>query len=557
MKLPSDNPKNFIMQLRETLSASMPQREKDCQTWDSLFYAGATVGDHNPAIANIITSRIRTQAGNLFSPDNLTYRLEYDATVSDEHTLDLGSAAASYVSRELRDADADLEFGDGVELALRHGSAFGQLDWNGRALATDIIPQACFGVLNERAKGLYEQGQDAIMVRYATPIESFRAWLTKFKRTENIREAFDQESKDGQVRWADMNEGTRVVLGLNQPIGSSSSINDAGFVNLLPRMPYIPNASMAGRQVQIDAIWLHDTEREEWATVYVIDGNDTIGTDIWRNFLGVKGRHPYFQICPHPVKGYIFGRSSIADIAEQQNFIRKHSAGMDYILSMQEDPARVGFGATNTAEIYKQALRSPGGWVQESGPNAKVQSFAPEMPQNLIPALELVGSYASDAANQPPVVQGRGDQGVRAGGHAETLMTAASARERRAATRTVRQCGDMGHLAMEILKVKSAEELGDKAGKTFLLENVPEGYHVLCNGYTASPLFAAEHRAILNDLLKAGAIGPEEYLDGLNPQGHDMLRTALRRREEQQAKIIQSLPPEERVKLFTHSGRRR
>ena len=74
MKLPSENPRGFILQLRETLSGSMGQREKDAQNWRALFYAGATIDQDRPAIANIITSRIRTQAGNLFSPYNLTIR---------------------------------------------------------------------------------------------------------------------------------------------------------------------------------------------------------------------------------------------------------------------------------------------------------------------------------------------------------------------------------------------------------------------------------------------------------------------------------------------------
>ena len=551
MILPTQNPRNFVMEIRETLLRSMQQREKDVMNWRALFYAGATIDQDAPAIANIITSRIRTQAGNLFSPDNLTFRLEFDPNFPIE-ILQWASAIGSDLSRKLRAADADLEFGDAVEAALIDGSCFGQLDWDGEQFACDTIMHPAVGVLNERAKGLHEAGQDAILVRYAMPIEALKVWLRKFKRAENVADVFDSKQQDAARDWNEMGESTRVVLGLNQPIGSASP-SQAGFVNLLPRMPHVPSAGMAGREVTIDAIWLKDTKRDDWATVYVIDGNETIGTDIWRNCLGVKGCHPYFLINPFPVKGNIFGHSMVAFLAEQQNFLRKHSAGMDHIMDMREDPAHVGFSAIQTSETYRQALRSPGGWVTETGPGAKVQPFAPEFPSELIPALELVANYASDAANQPPVSQGRGESGVRAGAHAETLLTAASARERRPAHRTVRQCGDMGHLALEILKVKCAEELPGNI--TF--DTLPEGYHVLCNGYTASPLFAMEHRAILNDMLRAGAIGPEEYLHGLNPQGLDMMLAALKNREQQQAELVRSLPPEERVKLIAKGGRKR
>ncbi len=552
MKLPTENPRNFILEMRQSLMGSMAQRAKDCQNWDSLYYAGATMDKSTPAIANIINSRINTQAGNLFSPDNLTFRLEYELETS-EATLLQAAQAASFLSRELRDADADLEFSDGVHLALRHGSAFGQLTWDSEDFACDIIQQSAVGVLNEKAKSLYDQ--PAFMVSYTTPAEEFARVVLKFRGGADIASAFD--NRDGDAA-SEMNDATRLVLGLNQPI-SSSSTGQAGYINLLPRPPYIPAANSRGRQVAVDAIWLRRDDGR-WATVYVIEGNETIGTDRWRNFMAMSPtgdenkelakRHPYFYICPNPVKGSFFGRSSIADLAEPQGFIRRHLEDIDHILNMQADPAHIGFGAIQTGETYRQALRSPGGWVTETGPNAKVQAQIPEMPPNALGYIEAAAGWASDAANAPPVVQGRGEKGVRAGAHADTLMTAASARERRPALRTVRQCGDMGDLAHEILRIKSAVSLPDGQGGTFLLDSLPSGYHIYCNGHTASPMFAAEYRGMIIELMQAGSIGPEEALDMLNPSGHDMLRNALKKREAQQAKLVESLPPDERVKLL-------
>lgn len=560
MKLPTKEPRNFVLNMRQSLMGSMGQRARDCANWDSIFYAGSSVDNDRPAILNIVASRIRARANNLWSPDNVTWRLEYELGMADP-ILQQAAQAGSYVSRELRDADADLEFGDSVELALRHGSAFLQLVWDGADLCADVIQMSSCGVMNEKAKGLYGKDQGAFMFSYSVPAEQFAEIVLKFSGGGSIAKAFD--NRDGDAA-AEMNDVTRLVLGLNQPIGSPSG-SQAGFINLLPRVPYIPSANSLGRQVSVDAIWLQ-REDGRWATVYVIEGNETIGTDVWRNFMAVgesgeenpelAKRHPYVYICPDPTKGQMFGRSGIADIAEAQAFIRKHGLGLDHILDMQEDPAHIGYGAIQTAETYRQALRSPGGWVTESGPNAKVQPQIPEMPPNLIPALELVTEGASDAANAPPVVQGRGERGVRAGAHADTLVTTASARERRAAIRTIRQAGDMGDLAIEILRVKEAAEIDDGNGGKFLLESLPSGYHVYCNGHTASPLFAGEYNAMVDELLKAGSIGPEEYLELRNPAGYDMLRNALRKREAAQQKQLQSLPPEDRVKLLSHSGKR-
>lgn len=544
--------------MRQSLMGSMGQRQKDCQNWDSLYWAGATTDKNNPAIANIVTSLINIQAGNLFSPDNLTFRIEYELDMPDP-ILQQAARAGSFLSRELRDADADLEFGDAVLLGLRHGSAFGQLTYDGDGLTCDVIPMSSVGVLNETAKGLYGKEQPAFMVSYTVPNEQFSEMVLKFRGTADIASGFDKRDGDDANS---MNEATKVVLGLNQPIGSSSG-SQAGFINLLPRPPYIPSANSRGRHVSVDAIWLQKDDGT-WATVYVIEGNETIGTDQWRNFMAIDKngnqnselakRHPYFYVCPNPVKGAIFGRSSIADIAEAQNFIRRHTADADHILDMQADPAHIGFGAINSAEIYKQQLRSPGGWVTESGPNAKVQAQIPAMPTQLLESIELAMQWGSQAANKPPVVQGRGEHGVRAGAHAESLMTAASAGERRPALRVVRQAGDMGDLALEILRIKDATALSDGAGGSFTLETLPDDFHVYCNGHTASPLFAAEYHGMIDQLLRAGSIGPEEYLELNNPAGYDTLRNALKKKEVAQAKMLESLPPAEKIKVI--SGQR-
>ncbi len=546
MKLPTESPRNFILDMRQSLMGSMSQRQKDCQNWDSLYYTGATMDKNTPAIANIVTQLINTEAGNLFSPDNLTFRIEYELDM-DESVLLQAARAGSFLSRELRDADADLEFSDAVLLALRHGSAFGQLTWNGEEFCADVIPMSAVGVLNETAKGLYGKEQPAFMVSYTVPTEQFSEMVLKFRGTSDIASGFDKREGD---QSPEMNEATKVVLGLNQPIGSAS-VSQAGFINLLPRPPYIPSSNSKGRHVAVDAIWLQ-REDGRWATVYVIEGNDTIGTDQWRNFMAIDKngnenielakRHPYFYVCPNPVKGSIFGRSSIADIAESQSFIRRHTDVLDHILTMQGDPAHIGFGAIQPSEIYQQQLRSPGGWVTETGPNAKVQAQVPAMPPELLQAIEIAASWGATAANKPPVVQGRGEHGVRAGAHADTLMNAASAGERRPALRAVRQCGDMGDLALDILRIKDATSLADGAGGTFLLESMPDGFHVYCNGHTASPIFAAEYNAMVDELMRAGSIGPEEYLDLRNPAGHDMLRNALKKREAQQAKFMQEHP---------------
>ncbi|MDE2107347.1 MAG: hypothetical protein KGL39_59675, partial [Patescibacteria group bacterium] len=85
----------------------------------------------------------------------------------------------------------------------------------------------------------------------------------------------------------------------------------------------------------------------------------------------------------------------------------------------------------------------------------------------------------------------------------------------------------------------------------FTAESLPNGFHVYCNGFTASPMFAAEYLNKINELVRVGAIGPEQVLDLINIEGYDLLRNALEKREAAQAKFLQE-HPEVVTKMASH-----
>lgn len=532
MRLPYENPREFVLNLRETLTASMQNRARECAYWDAQFYAGAPPDVLDPAILNVSKGALLTRVGNLFSPDNLSFRIEYDAG-TDDPTLQMAARAASFISREVRDAEQDLDFGDGVELALRHGSAFHQLEWDGESLVGDTIPMYACGVGDEQAKDLH--AQDAFLFRYSVPAESLRAWL------QRIGSAIAVPGNASDGGDAHESEIDRVVFGMVQPIGNNSP-GQAGFVNLLPRRPQQPPTTSVLRQAEVDAIWIWNDAKQDYASVFVIDGREVVGADRWRNFFGIKGEHPYTLICPDRVKNYIFGRSSLADVCETQTFVRKRVQDFDRIIEQQAKPSRVGIGTTAAVEKYRAAQEVPGSFVQESGAMAKLESLAPQMPPNMTESISAGAEWARDQMGQPPVVQGRGERGVRAQAQIEGMMLAASAPERRPALRLLRQCGDMGHKAQLILAAKSGELISDGRGGEFLLSSLPNGFHLWANGWSMSPLFALERKATAEALLHAGAIGPEQYLDMLNVPNSDTLRDALQKREAAEAKLIQQHP---------------
>ena len=72
-----------------------------------------------------------------------------------------------------------------------------------------------------------------------------------------------------------------------------------------------------------------------------------------------------------------------------------------------------------TDEAYAQ-FRYAGWW--NGGPGAKVEDLTPKFPAELLPIIKYVQEQINTLGNFPEVMQGKGESGVRAGAHADTLI---------------------------------------------------------------------------------------------------------------------------------------
>jgi hypothetical protein len=248
--------------------------------------------------------------------------------------------------------------------------------------------------------------------------------------------------------------------------------------------------------------------------------------------------------------------------------------GISLMLRMEEKPPWVFTGTTGINQTILSRLNKPGGYLVENSPNAKAQPMKPEISKDLWVSLHEIEQMFDQVGGFAPVLQGRGESGVRAQGHAETLVRTASPRFKDRALAVERQVEELGGLCLDLLRARWVKPLvawtppGAQSLETaippmnqleeppvpgskpveFLFHQLPE-CKVSVDSHSSSPAFSQENRELAFALAKAGAVGPEQLVELTHPPHESSIITDIERREAQKAEMVRQHP-----ELLVHQG---
>src|SRR5215469_1257591 len=128
--------------------------------------------DGNVAILNYLSHHIDRKAGYLFSPADLRFHIEFENHYPTS-TLMQGEVAARVLTREWQRRDIDMQFAEGVDLALTFGACIVKLMWSFGGVTAKLVMPWQFGVYREDLNELAEQ--EAICeTSYITPFDLWR-----------------------------------------------------------------------------------------------------------------------------------------------------------------------------------------------------------------------------------------------------------------------------------------------------------------------------------------------------------------------------------------------
>jgi hypothetical protein len=179
-------------------------------------------------------------------------------------------------------------------------------------------------------------------------------------------------------------------------------------------------------------------------------------------------------------------------------------------------------------------------------PNAKVESLAPEMPDNLYREIQEIDAMFEEASGISSILSGRGEQGVRSSGHASQLARLGSSRTKKRALIIEDSLQKVATQYMKLLQSHDATHYTDDLGNKFVIEQFTKDYTVKVDAHSNSPIFMEDMRQLAFNLLKAGAIDKESLLDLLDPPMKQLLKKRLKKMEREQKQ--QAAPQPSNVK---------
>jgi hypothetical protein len=166
------------------------------------------------------------------------------------------------------------------------------------------------------------------------------------------------------------------------------------------------------------------------------------------------------------------------------------------------------------------------------------------MPAESMEYLQLIKGSFDEQAGMTDMLSGRGEPGVRAGTHANTLLKTSSPRIRDRATTVERQASAHGDLCFKLSRAKDARVFttSGQNAREFTLDQLPDDAMVKVDSHTSSPVFSGDAVQLAFALAKAGAIDGESLLELTFPPHVDELILRFRKRQQAQQQLIQQHP---------------
>ena len=149
----------------------------------------------------------------------------------------------------------------------------------------------------------------------------------------------------------------------------------------------------------------------------------------------------------------------------------------------------------------------------------------------------------------PPIMQGQGEPGVRAGSHANTLMKTASPDLRDRSLLVEQQCAAAADLTLTLMELKEERFYWTKADNPikdieetkFLLSDVSDDWRVTVDSHSSSPIFADENTQLVLALNGRGIVDGEYVINNTDAPNKETAIQAFRKKQEGEKQMFEQL----------------
>jgi hypothetical protein len=550
----------FAQDLVTKCTASIGARQSFYKTINTVCEAGR--GDGKQSLINMCYNHIDRTAANLFSPTELKFNISFTNTY-DKMTLDRAASTARMLTDTWQNDNMDQVFASGVQEALKLGACV-QKQWvqpwgegeSPRYYSGLVMPWS-FGVYSENENGL--ESQSALCE--TTILTMPQAWqrISQLELPEAQRIAlFKRVSASAKAGGAaDYGQNFFRQVFSTSPLNTNAASGTVG--NSAPGgVVWFGNQAMGtlAPMLGIDVcvmreLWVQDVD--DWVTIQLIEPDVLVTprpTKNKENLLFGKdfksGLHPYTLIQPNITPGYFWGRSELTDLIGPQAALSQLADDTLRMFGLQIEKILAFFGYDGLGDEKYDEMRSAGYF--NGPPGATVTDLTPKFPAEALPLLKAIMEIFNVIGGNPEIMQGKGEPGVRAGVHANTLLKTASPRPRQQSLILERQCAAAAELTLSLMQAKDDRQFWTKADKptdmeetAFRLTDLPEDRRVSVDSHSSSPIFIDDHQQTVAFGLKMGFITKHGAIDMLNLPDKELLHAQLREEEQKQAAQMQQI----------------
>jgi hypothetical protein len=590
MFIPRKKLAEFVAQTIQECTPDIEERIQRGALYRNLYLTGDENG--NPATFNKTFAHISTLSSMYFSPLELRYDIQFHGGGNLTHRA-MGRTASGELHEMMTEARVYDRAAAATKWSLVKGTSFVKMNWEDEGFAPYMVQPEFLGVMRPDVNDLNHQPA-FVHTTYYTPSE----FASTFRNLDNIVEIMRKIAKKGNRGNPDQrpdraNALKQIVLGGLNPFqqagNSPAAASSRGQVAWLggPQATFDPK--IMAQLIRLDELWVRDTINDDWATFQAVGDVLVTGENQIRNAFAdmydpknpmrrlpeefrknnpLTGMHPFVPFCPNELDGYFWGRSEICNIGVLQMQLNARLDGIARLLRRQEKPPRLFTGTTAISRDKYSALDMPGGYFVDPSPQAKQQVLYPELPEGLWQSFHELVEMIDEMSGMPPVMRGRGESGVRAQGHAQTLTQNASPRFKTGALSVERSIADLGALALAMCRAMdnrtmvswlmpettNAVALMPPDDKTleppapgmkqypFRWMDIPSNAKVKVDSHSSSPIFGNEARELLFALAKIGAVEPEEIIEHLAPPGAEEMLVDIDRKKVAQAELLKQHP---------------
>lgn len=548
---------------RELLDVAL-QLVKDCRvstgmrsSYYRLLNQIAETGryDGTKALINMMDWQLKRLAANLFSPVELKFSIDFERPrpkVAYEQAKVVSQALTRLWDRN----QTDMAFGRGVYEALKYGACILK-QWPQSEGADDlpgyydklVLPWQ-FGVYREDENRLDRQEALCETITLTGP----ELWRRIYHLPE-ARKLYDKAMANAHTGTAtsEPNSYFHQVLSAStlNTTGVETSPTPGGVVQLGGNPNFgVMGPTIAPATIDMHELWVKSEidGKADYVTIQVIEPDILIAPLHKKaNLLGIDQAQPYRLIQPNETTNWFWGRSELVDLIEPQALLAMWCDDAKRLMGLQIDKI-MGFSgdAGITDEIYSQLRVS--GWMNLPQ-GADIKDVTPKFPPELLPMIKWVIEIINTIGGFPEIMQGKGESGVRAGVHANTLLKTASPDMRDRSLLVERQCATCADLTLQMMEAKDDQNYWLKADNPiqdveetkFLLADLPDDWRVTIDSHSSSPIFADENAQLIFQAKKMGTVTDEYVIDNMPFPNKEMARVQLREKEAKQAKMLQEL----------------